>query len=88
MSQKVCRHSPRAESHRARLEAILLPRLRPGCLVPTARFVGRLLGVDESTAGKHLRRMLRRAGIVTAKQRSGTGFRCVVVSIPSLEEAA
>jgi len=64
------RWNARAEAHQARLRELLLPRLGPGNYVPRARFVGRILGVDESTAGKHLRRLLKEADVVT---------RCAVV---------
>jgi len=82
------RYNGRAAAHNARLRALILPRLTVGCTVPTARFVGRLLGVDESTGGKHLRRLLRAEGVVTEKRKHPTGIRVYIVEIPALRAAA
>jgi len=76
------RFNARAEAHQVWLRTHLLPRLQPGCWVPRAATVARWLGVDESTAGKHLRRALAAEGVVTAKRKHATGIRVFVVSIP------
>lgn len=65
-------------AHRNKLRAMILPRLRVGCRVPTAAFLGRLLRINPSEAWRHMRRVLDEAGVVT-ETRGGWGNRRVFV---------
>ena len=79
---------PRGIAHRARLRAVVLPKLRIGSTVPSSRFLGWLLGISGSEGYWHMRRVLAEAGIVTETRGAGRGRRVFVVSIPSMEVAA
>ena len=69
------------EAHRAKLRALIVPRLYVGARIPTAKFIARILGIDESRAGKHMRRVLVEAGIRTETRRVDTGCRVFVVGM-------
>jgi len=82
------RNQPRGLAHRTKLRALVLPRLRPGAMVPSGPELSRLLGIHQSEAYRHMRRVLAEAGIVTETRGAGRGRRVFVVSIPSMEVAA
>lgn len=83
------RERAEGRQHRAWLRAHILPRLYLGARVPSGQFLGRILSIDGSSAGKHMRQVLREAGIRT-EQRYVTegGCRVYVVEIPALQVAA
>ena len=82
------RGMPAGIAHRARLRAMVLPKLREGACVPSSRFLGWFLGISGSEGYWHMRRVLAEAGIVTETKGTGRGRRVFVVSIPSMEVAA
>ena len=57
------RYRCEGEAHRARLRAMLLPRLHVGALLPRHACVGRWLGISASEAGRHLTRVLDEEGV-------------------------
>lgn len=67
--------------HRNKLRAMILPRLRVGCRVPTAAFLGRLLRINPSEAWRHMRRVLAEAGVVTETRGGWRARRVFVVAM-------
>jgi hypothetical protein len=100
MPQSVTRYPRRGRAegiaHRAKLRALLLPRLYPGCPLPRHATLAKVLGTCASTAGEHLIRMLAEAGIETeirigdrmTNGRWGAPRRRVVVAMPERRAAA
>lgn len=82
------RAKPEGIAHRARLRALLLHRLRPGVRIPSSGWLGRFLGISDTQAHLHMRRMLREAGVVTETRRSQRGQSVWVVAIPEGRLAA
>lgn len=78
------RGRPEGRIHRARLRALVLPMLAPGVAVPGCRALSRLLGIHESEAGRHMRRVLDEEGITTER----VGQRHYVVSLQDWRAAA
>jgi hypothetical protein len=60
---------PQGRAHRARLRELLAPDLQPGARLPKALYLGAVLGIDASQAGRHLRRVLAEEGVRTAAPR-------------------
>ena len=60
---------PQGRAHRARLRELLASDLRPGARLPKALYLGAVLGIDASQAGRHLRRVLAEEGVRTAAPR-------------------
>lgn len=73
-------------AHRARLRALLLPRLYVGALLPRHACLGAWLGISASEAGRHLTRVLDEAGVV--REVRGSPRRVRVVSVPEWRAAA
>lgn len=65
---------------RARIRA-LLPALRVGLALPSGGWLGWKLGVDQSSARRHLHRMLDEAGIATETRGKGRAQRVYIVAI-------
>ena len=86
MSARYYRGRLEGEVHRARLRALLLPRLFPGALLPRHAWVGAWLGVSPSEGGRHLTRVLHEAGVTV--QVCGKPRRVRVVAMPDQEMAA
>ena len=59
------RSKTQGRAHRARLAALILPRLQIGQRLPKGICLAKLLGIHESEAHRHLHRMLAEAGVVT-----------------------
>jgi hypothetical protein len=78
------RGRPEGRIHRARLRQLVLPMLAPGVAVPGCRSLGRLLGIHESEAGRHMKRVLAEDGITTER----VGQRHYVVSLQNWRDAA
>lgn len=76
------------EAHRARLRALIVPRLYVGARIPRAKFLAGILGIDEGRAGKHMRRVLDEDGIATELRRVDTGCRVFVTALPERRAAA
>jgi DNA-binding transcriptional regulator YhcF (GntR family) len=65
MPSKYHRNRPEGLAHRAKLRRWIVPRLRPGCRIPSSRWLGRFLGVSGSQGYWHMRRVLHEAGVIT-----------------------
>jgi hypothetical protein len=75
------RNRPEGLRHRALIQRWIMPRLRPGCRVPSAAWMGRFLHVSASEGGRHMRRALAEAGVVTETSGAGRYRRVFVVAI-------
>jgi len=75
------RNRPEGLRHRALIRRWILPRLRPGCRVPSAAWMGRFLHVSASEGGRHMRRALAEAGIQTVTSGAGRYRRVFVVAM-------
>ena len=56
---------PQGRAHRALLRSVVVPHLRPGITLPPTRLIGKLLGVCQQEAHRHITRVLREDGFVT-----------------------
>lgn len=74
------RYRCEGEHHRAKLRALLLPRLYVGAMLPRQTCVGRWLGISASEGGRHLRRVMDEEGVV--RRVCGSPRRVRVVSLP------
>lgn len=83
-------HRNKADGLAARtwLRTWVVPRLYVGCRVPSGPFLGLRLGIDPSSAAKHMRRVLLEDGIATEVRRVGTGCRVFVTAMPAERAAA
>jgi DNA-binding transcriptional regulator YhcF (GntR family) len=72
---------PEGRLHRAKIERWILPRLTPGCRVPSANWMARFLGISSSEGGRQIRRALDEAGVVTETRGVGRGRRIYVVAL-------
>jgi hypothetical protein len=88
MSQTIRRSRAQGLAHRARLAALILPGLRAGQRLPKGICLARLLGINESEAYRHLRRMLAEAGVVTETRGWCAQRGVYVVSIQNWRAAA
>jgi hypothetical protein len=77
---------PQGRAHRARLRALLLPRLYPGAMLPRHTWLAAYLGICSQSAGDQLVRMLAEAGVETVIR--GNPRRRVVVAMPERRAAA
>jgi len=72
---------PEGLAHRAKIQRWILPRLQPGCRVPSAAWMGRFLHVSASEGARHMRRVLAEAGITTETRGTWGARRVFVVAI-------
>jgi hypothetical protein len=72
---------PEGRSHRDKIARWILPRLTPGCRVPSANWMARFLGISSSEGGRQIRRALTEAGIATETRGVGRGRRIYVVAL-------
>ena len=72
---------PEGRSHRDKIARWILPRLTPGCRVPSANWMARFLGISSSEGGRQIRRALNEAQIVTETRGVGRGRRIYVVAL-------
>jgi hypothetical protein len=75
------RNKPQGRAHRDKIARWILPRLTPGCRVPSANWMARFLGISSSEGGRQIRRALTEAGIATETRGVGRGRRIYVVSM-------
>ena len=75
------RNKPQGRRHRDKIARWILPRLTPGCRVPSANWMSRFLGISSSEGGRQIRRALDEAGVVTETRGVGRGRRIYVVSM-------
>jgi len=75
------RNRPEGLRHRALIQRWIMPRLRPGCRVPSAAWMGRFLHVSASEGARHMRRALAEAGITTETRGTWGARRVFVVAI-------
>ena len=75
------RNKPEGRSHRDKIARWILPRLTPGCRVPSANWMARFLGISSSEGGRQIRRALDEAGVVTETRGVGRGRRIYVVTL-------
>ena len=81
MSITHTRGRPEGRRHRDKIARWILPRLTPGCRVPSANWMARFLGISSSEGGRQIRRALTEAGVVTETRGVGRGRRIYVVSM-------
>jgi hypothetical protein len=72
---------PEGRSHRDKIARWILPKLHPGCRVPSANWMARFLGISSSEGGRQIRRALTEAGIATETRGVGRGRRIYVVTL-------
>ena len=72
---------PEGRSHRAKIERWIMPKLHPGCRVPSANWMARFLGISSSEGGRQIRRALDEAGVVTETRGVGCQRRIYVVAL-------
>lgn len=88
ISIRYVRNKRQGLRHRTKLRVLVLPTLRVGQPVPTGRFLGHWLKINESEAWRHFRRVLAEDGYITATRGLGRARRVYVVEIPALKVAA
>lgn len=79
---RYCHSKPQGLAHRAKLRKWILPRLRPGCRIPSSGWLGRFLGVAASQGYWHMRRVLEEAGVSTETRGVGETRRVYVIEVP------
>lgn len=72
---------PQGRAHRDKIARWILPKLTPGCRLPSAKWMARFLGVSPSEGGRQIRRAVDAAGIVTETRGTGEARRIYVVSL-------
>jgi hypothetical protein len=70
-------------AHRAKIERWILPRLRPGCRIPSAAWMGRFLHISPGEGARQMRRVLAEAGIQTETRGAWRERRTYVVAVGS-----
>ena len=75
------RNRPEGLRHRALIRRWIVPRLRPGCRIPSANWLGRFLSISASEGARHMRRALVEAGITTETRGGGRLRRVFVVNV-------
>lgn len=88
VSIRYVRNKRQGIRHRTKLRVLVLPTLRLGQPVPTGRFLGHWLGINESEAHRHMRRVLAEDGYGTETRGLGRARRVYVVEIPAMRAAA
>ena len=81
MSISYSRNRPEGLRHRALIRRWIVPRLRPGCRIPSSAWLGRFLGVCPAEGYRHMRRALDEAQIVTETRGTGWQRRVYVVAL-------
>ena len=76
---------PEGRLHRAKIERWILPRLRPGCRIPSAAWMGRFLHISPGEGARHMRRVLAEAGIQTETRGAWRERRTYVVAVGRIE---
>ena len=59
----------------------IVPRLRPGCRIPSAAWMGRFLHISAGEGARHMRRVLAEAGIQTETRGAWRDRRTYVVAL-------
>lgn len=72
---------PQGEAHRAKIRKWIVPRLRPGCRIPSSGWMGRFLGVSPTAGYWHMRRVLEAAEVATETRGVGETRRVYVVAL-------
>jgi hypothetical protein len=85
LSTDYCHDRPEGRRHRDKIRKWIIPRLTPGCRVPSANWMARFLGISSSEGGRQIRRALNEAHIVTETRGVGWGRRIYVVSLGRAE---
>ena len=83
MSISYSHSRPEGRAHRALIRRWIVPRLRPGCRIPSAAWMGRFLHISAGEGARHMRRVLAEAGVVTETRGAWGARRTYVVSIKS-----
>lgn len=68
-------------AHRAKISRWIMPKLRPGCRIPSSGWMGRFLGVHPAAGYRHMQRVLDEAGVVTETRGIGCQRRVYVVTV-------
>ena len=68
-------------AHRAKISRWIMPKLRPGCRIPSANWLGRFLHISASEGARHMQRVLRECGVVTETRGAGRLRRVFVVRL-------
>ena len=85
MSISYSHSRPEGRLHRAKIERWILPRLRPGCRIPSAAWMGRFLHISAGEGARHMRRVLAEAGIQTETRGAWRDRRTYVVAVGRAE---
>jgi hypothetical protein len=86
MSISYSHSRPEGRAHRAKIERWILPRLRPGCRIPSAAWMGRFLHISAGEGARHMRRVLAEAGIQTETRGAWRDRRTYVVAVGRVGE--
>jgi hypothetical protein len=81
MPSQYHRSRPEGLAHRAKLQAMVLPKLQPGSRIPSSRFLGYMLGISGTEGYRHMRRLLEETGVATETRGIGKARRVYVVSL-------
>ena len=73
---------PEGRAHRDKIARWILPRLTPGCRVPSANWMARFLGLSSTRGGWLIRQAIDEAGFITETRGVGRGRRIYVVRVP------
>jgi hypothetical protein len=79
------RNRPEGLRHRALIRRWIVPRLRPGCRIPSAAWMGRFLHISAGEGARHMRRVLAEAGIQTETRGAWRDRRTYVVAVGRAE---
>ena len=73
---------PQGRAHRALLRRVVVPHLRPGMRVPRAKRLAMLLGISQSEAQRHMKRVLAEDGFTVAVRAPGQRKGMFVIPSP------
>ena len=85
MTKPHSRNRPEGLRHRALIRRWIVPRLRPGCRIPSAAWMGRFLHISPGEGARHMRRVLAEAGITTETRGVWRDRRTYVVAVGRVE---
>ena len=74
------REKPEGIAHRELLRRVIVPHLRPGMRVPSAKRLAELLGINQAEAARHMNRVLTEDGF-KVQTRAPRGFKGIFVII-------
>ena len=78
-------HAARGPAAPDKIRQWIIPRLRPGCRVPSANWMARFLRISSSEGARHIRRVLNEAGYHTETRGAWGERRIYVVAVGRAE---